>query len=112
MGNAKRPDVTKEFPDMKGQGDIQKKLGEMWKELSAEDRQPWTAKEKEEKEAYETALKEYRESPEYKKYKAVVDRASGTFAGKVKAKMAGKKPKAAKLIPLPEEPANLPKQPP
>mmetsp|Transcript_36179 Transcript_36179/g.115064 ORF Transcript_36179/g.115064 Transcript_36179/m.115064 type:complete len:1222 (-) Transcript_36179:108-3773(-) len=103
--NEKRPEVTKDNPDLKGLGPVQAKLGEMWKELSDEERAAWSAKEAEAKEEHEKAMEEFHKSPNYKKYMAIVSRLSG----KPKAKAKGKAMGGALM---PAAPESLPKKPP
>uniref|UniRef100_A0A7S1WEU3 HMG box domain-containing protein n=1 Tax=Alexandrium catenella TaxID=2925 RepID=A0A7S1WEU3_ALECA len=100
---AKRPEIATEFPDLKGLGPVQGKLGEMWKDLSAEDRAEWTEKEFKAKEEYDEKLAEFQKTPEYKKYSAIVSR----LTKKPGVKKAQKKTGVA----LPPAPSNLPKKP-
>jgi len=102
--SAKRSDVMRDHPDLKGLGPVQQKLGEMWKELSDEQREEWNEKEKAAKEEHEKAVDEFQKSADYKKYSAIVARLVKKPGAKAKAKSKG--------IALPPPPANLPKKPP
>lgn len=51
---------------------VGKKIGEMWKLLSAEEKAGWIAKQKIKKEEYNVLLEEYQKTPEYAAHKAEV----------------------------------------
>ena len=51
----KRPEVMKKYPDLKF-GEVGKKLGEMWKELSDAKKEPFKQKAIEDKERYEKEM--------------------------------------------------------
>lgn len=96
-----REQVMRENPDLKGSRKVDAKLGELWKSLSEEEKDTWTAKEKEKAEEYETAMEEFRNSANYKKYLAATSRT------RPKAKAKGK------ARPMePQRPENFPKKPP
>jgi len=101
--NEKRQEVTQQFPDLKGIGPVQAKLTEMWKELSEDDRKTWIEKETEAKEEYEKGMESYRNSPNYKKYQAIV--------GRLTKKPGESKKNKNKGVALPPPPENLPKKP-
>lgn len=101
----KRSEVTQANPELKGMGAITTKLAELWKGLSEEEKQPYAAKEQQQKEEYEKAMETYRESEGYKKFQAFERRVSKKPQGKAKAK-AKAKPSG------PERPEGLPKKPP
>merc|ERR1719469_915187 len=79
----------------------------MFRDLTDEDKQVYTQKEKEAKSEYDALLKEFERSADYKKYKAIENRVSGRSAAsskaKAKAKPSGPAPPAA--------PDNMPKKP-
>lgn len=105
FASAKRPEIAKDFPDLKGLGPVQTKISDLWKELDAEGKAEWAEKESKAKEEYDTAMEEFQKTPNYKKYQAIVSRLN-------------KKPGAKKVVKkssgpaLPPPPANLPKKPP
>lgn len=55
----KRHQIKKENPDMKNT-DVSRVLGEMWRSLNDEERQPFVDKEKEERDKYKVAIAEWR----------------------------------------------------
>jgi len=104
---AKRAEVMKEFPELKGLGPVQQKLKELWEALGEEEKQEWTKREEEAKEAYSQALQEFHSTPDYKKYQAIVRSING--AGRMKGKGKGASKKV--VIPMPPVPDNMPKKP-
>mmetsp|Transcript_102896 Transcript_102896/g.320623 ORF Transcript_102896/g.320623 Transcript_102896/m.320623 type:complete len:1217 (+) Transcript_102896:71-3721(+) len=105
FAGAKRADVQRENPDLKGLGPVQTKLSDMWRGLSDEERAEWTEKETKAKEEFEEKMEEFQKTPNYKKYQAIVSRLTKKpGAKKVSAKKKG--------IALPPPPTNLPKKPP
>jgi len=105
FATAKRPEIAKDFPDLKGLGPIQTKISDLWKELDDEGKAEWSEKETKAKEEYESAVEEFQKTPNFKKYQAIVSR----LTKKPGAKKAAKKNAAPAL---PKAPADLPKKPP
>jgi len=111
--------VQRDHPELKGVGPQTQKMGELWKELSTEQKQKWEAKAKELHEAYEKAMQEFRQSSEYKKYETVEKKASKLTSGPATAKGKGKgkggkgkaKAKGKAKVAQPEKPSNLPTRP-
>jgi len=104
--SAMRPKVQADFPDIRGLGPMMTKLGELWSNLDAGEKQVWLDKENEQKEQYEAQLAEFHKSVNYKKYQLLVNKLMGKSAqgkgkGKTKSRIEG-----------PPKPANLPKKPP
>ena len=68
FSNAKRAEVTAELkaanPDLKGVAEVGKRLGEMWKELSDEAKQPYNEQAAADKERYEREQAAYNEKKE------------------------------------------------
>jgi len=110
----KRAEVAKANPDLKGLGPVQKKLGEMWKDLSEEDRKVYTDQHAEQMKAYEEKRQEFESTPDFKKYQALTrGKPKAKAKAKPKAKVgkgkgAGKQPAAPKG---PVPPAGMPKKP-
>jgi len=102
----KRAEVAKDS-SIKGIGGVTRKVYEMFKELSAEEKEVWQEKEREANKEYEEKLKEFQNSALFKRYKAVEQKMSGKSGGggaKAKAKSA--------LPPAPDVPPGMPKKPP
>lgn len=57
-----REEVKEELGEGARVGDIAKRLGEKWKELTDEDKQEYSAEAKTQKEAYDIAMEEYRQN--------------------------------------------------
>lgn len=88
--------------------EIATKLVAMWKELGADDKEPYITKEKEAMEKFNEEMKEFKASANYKKYEAIMKRGGGGGGKSAK----GKKAKAEKAdVPMPDAPDNLPKKP-
>merc|ERR1712048_1514802 len=51
---------------------ITKKVGEMWKNISAEEKAAWTAKSKALREQYKKDFEEYKKSPQYAQYQELL----------------------------------------
>ena len=58
---AKRAEIKEANPDMKST-DISKELGNLWKDLSEDDKKPFELQAATEKEAYDKAMKAYKET--------------------------------------------------
>ena len=101
---ANRAKTLAENPDLKGLGPLQVKLAQIWKGLSAEERQEWTDKEKAEQEAYQQKVAEFQATDNYKRYKSLLASALGMGKGKAKGK-------SAPMIMMPPKPDNLPQAP-
>ncbi|KNC87659.1 hypothetical protein SARC_00230 [Sphaeroforma arctica JP610] len=86
----KRPEMLKEYPGL-SLGDFSKKLGDLWKETSEEDRKPYVKQAAEKKKEYEIAMAKYKiDHPES-------DNESGPKAKKSKASSTPSKLKQTKL---------------
>lgn len=59
FSNAKRDQVRSENPELKF-GEIGKHIGELWKNLSAEDKKPYEEMAAKDKERYEREMKDYK----------------------------------------------------
>jgi len=66
-----RAQVTEEL-GAKSVAVVGKKIGEMWKALSAEEKASWIEKQKKEKEKYNALLEEYKKTEEFAAHKAAV----------------------------------------
>jgi len=62
----KRQKIKQENPEMKNT-DVSRILGQMWRSLSAEERQPFVDRERSEREKYKIALSEWKEKDEARK---------------------------------------------
>ena len=66
FSNAKRAEVTAELkaanPDLKGVTDVAKRLGEMWRELSDADKEPFNAQAVADKARYDKEMKAYKQA--------------------------------------------------
>mmetsp|Transcript_56351 Transcript_56351/g.158843 ORF Transcript_56351/g.158843 Transcript_56351/m.158843 type:complete len:1194 (+) Transcript_56351:47-3628(+) len=100
----RRAEVQEQFPDLKGIGQIQQKMHELWRGLSDEEKGVFTKKESEQKQEYDSAVEAFHKTVAYKKYMAVVNRLSG--------KPKKMKVKAKAVVLEPPKPENLPKKPP
>lgn len=107
----KKPEVHRDFPDVKGVGPLAAKMAELWRGLSEEERAEWDKKEAEAKEAYQLAVEEFQKSADYKKYKAIVTRVTGSAIKSGKGKGKGKGASKSKLPVMPPVPDTLPKKP-
>eukprot|EP00930_Biecheleria_cincta_P044270 TRINITY_DN303_c0_g1_i6.p1 TRINITY_DN303_c0_g1~~TRINITY_DN303_c0_g1_i6.p1 ORF type:complete len:1318 (-),score=418.92 TRINITY_DN303_c0_g1_i6:568-4521(-) len=96
----KRSEVMKENPELKGLGPVMTKLGELWKNLSEEDRKPYKDQAAEKMQEYDKAMAEFKSSANYKKYEAIARGAKPKAKAKAKASSSGPKP-----------PDNYPKKP-
>jgi len=108
----KRSEVARDFPDLKGLGPVQQKLTEMWKGLGEEEKAEFTKKEAVAKEAYQAALAEFHDSPDYKKFLAATKTRSSGGKGKGKGKGKASASKKAPAIVMPTAPEGMPKKPP
>jgi len=104
---AKRETIATDFPDIKGQGPTMVKLGELWKNATAEDKQPFLEVEAASKKEYDEKMLEFHNSPNYKKFKAAERSATGRPSAKGKGKAVAKSSGPA----APEKPEGLPKKP-
>lgn len=101
---AKKDEVAKENPTIKGFALIGK-VSEVFRALSADEKEPYNQKAKEAQEEYATQLQEFHKTPDYRKFQAVLSKSSGKPKGSSKAK--------AKAGPIaPPAPADMPKKPP
>eukprot|EP00442_Polarella_glacialis_P052180 CAMPEP_0115150676 /NCGR_PEP_ID=MMETSP0227-20121206/65176_1 /TAXON_ID=89957 /ORGANISM="Polarella glacialis, Strain CCMP 1383" /LENGTH=1249 /DNA_ID=CAMNT_0002561077 /DNA_START=69 /DNA_END=3819 /DNA_ORIENTATION=+ len=102
----KRSAVSAEFPEIRGLGPVQIKLTELWRGLTADEKQVYLNKEKESRAEYDEKMVEFRKTDDYKKFASIQKR------GTPKAKAKGKgKSKAAAKSSGPAKPENLPKKP-
>jgi len=100
-----RSRILSENPELKGLGDQQKKIAAEWTGLSEEDRKAVQDKVDESMKEYEEKLTEFKKSPGYRRYQAVLNNVMGKKPGK-----SGKEKK--KEVPKgPPKPASLPKKP-
>eukprot|EP00497_Spongosphaera_streptacantha_P005728 TRINITY_DN764_c0_g1_i2.p3 TRINITY_DN764_c0_g1~~TRINITY_DN764_c0_g1_i2.p3 ORF type:complete len:105 (+),score=33.71 TRINITY_DN764_c0_g1_i2:368-682(+) len=67
MNGVGRPTYTKNNPDA-DLTTVTKALGEEWKAMSEQAKQPFQDKAKKAREEYQVALEKYHQTPEYKKY--------------------------------------------
>jgi len=107
FNGANRAKVAADHPELKGLGPVQGKLSEMWRNLSAEDKQKWLDKEKEEMVVYDKKMEEFHGTDDYKKFK----RMSGTILGVNKGKVKSKKKAGPAAVKMPEKPEGLPQAP-
>merc|ERR1712048_952550 len=94
-----RPKNRDENPGI-GMGDMQKKLSVAWNEISSEEKQRLSEKEKQLKEEYEEKMAEFQKSANYRKYQIILNKISGKGKGSKE-----KGPVA------PEKPSSMPKKP-
>lgn len=96
---AKRSDVQREFPDLKGKA-LNPKLMEKWSQLTEEERKPWQEKAAQAQEEFRTQTQEFKSSDNWKMYV----KATAVFKPKAKAKGKG-------ATSAPKKPANMPSPP-
>eukprot|EP00931_Biecheleriopsis_adriatica_P084991 TRINITY_DN5912_c0_g1_i1.p1 TRINITY_DN5912_c0_g1~~TRINITY_DN5912_c0_g1_i1.p1 ORF type:complete len:1229 (-),score=455.15 TRINITY_DN5912_c0_g1_i1:71-3757(-) len=101
----KRPQLAKEFPELKGLAETQKKISELWQALSEEDKKVYTEKASEKMAAFKEELEAYKSSDNFKKFQDIMKKSG---APKAKAKAKGK---AGKAPSGPAPPANMPVKP-
>ncbi|CAK8985915.1 unnamed protein product [Durusdinium trenchii] len=100
--NEKRSEYAAQFPGLKGL-QLNGKMAEIYRGMSAEDKKEFEDKAKERQEEYLEKLQEFKESSDYKKYLNAI---KAKPAGKAKAKAATKDKKKG-----PAPPASMPKKP-
>jgi len=97
----KREETKMNFPNLSHK-ELVSKLGELWNKLSEVEKQPYVEKAKQEKMKWLDAMKEYKNTENYKEYveaKRVFNKSRKTKIEKIATKSAGKRSASAKKVP-------------
>jgi len=96
----KRDETKMNFPNLSHK-ELVSKLGELWNKLSEVEKQPFVAEAKQEKMKWLEAIKEYKNTENYKEYmeaKRVFNKSRKTKIEKIATKSAGKQTASAKRV--------------